>query len=199
MGHLGPPETAFPKLKLRATVMQPIDSVDSGPESQSILEPIESSGHSLDSPCPHCLTDLVRANLFDRWEVGYCEDCLGFLIRSASFQIATHELRARYRGLDDAPQKIDTLQLERRSQCPACLGDFDTHPYYGAGNVVISNCHCCELTWLNSGDLMTIIRAPGKRPDQYSSPLIKPYSPVAPIKSLTMMGFFAKAVRNIFS
>jgi Zn-finger nucleic acid-binding protein len=38
---------------------------------------------------------------------------------------------------------------------------MDTHYYAGGGNVVIDDCSRCELNWLDAGELMSIVRAPG--------------------------------------
>jgi hypothetical protein len=43
-----------------------------------------------------------------------------------------------------------THQLDRRTRCPQCGRDIDTHYYAGGGNVVIDDCSHCELNWLNA-------------------------------------------------
>jgi Zn-finger nucleic acid-binding protein len=39
---------------------------------------------------------------------------------------------------------------------------MDTHPYLGPGHIVIDSCSECGLNWLDSGELMRIVRAPDR-------------------------------------
>ena len=38
---------------------------------------------------------------------------------------------------------------------------MDTHYYGGPGNVIIDACDRCDLNWLDAGELMRIVLAPG--------------------------------------
>ena len=146
----------------------PTDMADS-------VDPIRALGKEVEGECPKCVYPLKLGLIHDRWNVCYCEPCRGFLIESGCLQVAAHELRASYQGQDDTPVPIDPRELDCQRACPACLTRFDTHAYFGFGNIVIDNCHACGLTWLDHGELATIIRAPGKRPSPDSSAIAKPY------------------------
>ena len=37
---------------------------------------------------------------------------------------------------------------------------METHFYNGPGNVIIDDCEHCELNWLDTGELMRVVRAP---------------------------------------
>ena len=91
------------------------------------------------------------------------------------------------------------LSLSARN-CPACLERFETHPYCGPGNVVIDSCRDCELTWLDHGELATIMRAPGQRPSPDSSPVVPtdthiPTDPVAEALTETTKFVIRNALR----
>ena len=55
----------------------------------------------------------------------------------------------------------DGSDLRRKIDCPQCRHRMDTHFYAGPGNVVIDSCENCSLIWLDRGELMHIVRAPG--------------------------------------
>ncbi len=142
----------------------------------SSVDPIVPLGKAVEAHCASCDGGLSMGTLHGRWAVCYCDNCRGFLIESGSLQVIAHDLRAHYVGEDDVPVAIDPQELSRQRSCPACLGKFDTHPYYGPGNVVIDSCPDCELTWLDHGELATIMRAPGARPSPDSSPVVPTYT-----------------------
>ncbi len=145
-------------------------------ELASSVDPIVAVGKTVEAECPQCDVTLQLGLIHNRWNVCYCQNCRGFLIESGVLQVVTHELRASYSGEDDLPVAIDPSELACKRSCPACRGQFDTHPYYGPGNVVIDSCHRCALTWLDHGELATIMRAPGKRPSPDSSPVVPTYT-----------------------
>ena len=143
---------------------------------ENSIEPIKVLGRDVEGACPKCDCTLKMGLIHDRWYVCYCQNCRGFLIESGCMQVAVHELRANYQGPDDTPVAIDPGELKDVRDCPACLQRFDTHAYCGAGNVVIDSCQGCRLTWLDHGELATIVRAPGKRPSVDSSPFVSTYT-----------------------
>ena len=145
---------------------------------ESSVDPIVPAGKSVEGDCPKCNTGLLLGLIHGRWNVCYCHICRGFLLESGALQVIAHFLRANYDGQDDAPVPIDPSELSCQRDCPACLARFDTHPYYGPGNVVIDSCHGCGLTWLDHGELATIMRAPGVRPSPDSSPVVPTYTHV---------------------
>lgn len=144
----------------------------------SSVDPIVSLDGPVEARCPKCDQALTLGVIHDRWKICFCNKCRGYLIESGNLEVMAHHLRATYGGEDDAPSPIDPAELECQRNCPACLGNFDTHPYFGPGNVVIDSCHRCKVTWLDHGELATIMRAPGKRPDPDSCPLVPTYTHV---------------------
>ncbi|NNE00494.1 MAG: zf-TFIIB domain-containing protein [Pirellulaceae bacterium] len=163
------------------------------------VEPIAPLGQSVDAVCPKCHVSLETGMIFDRWEVCFCNNCRGVLIQSDCVQVVTHELRAAYKGLDDPPRTICQDELNCRRNCPACAKPLDTHAYYGAGNVVIDSCCHCALTWLDHGELNTMIRAPGSRPDRDSSPIVTAYKPAATIRPVTMLEYIAEVLCKVIA
>ena len=110
--------------------------------------------------CPVCGVSLVHAAL-DACRIMYCTQCRGTLIKMGVFLELIQDLRARREGVapTDAP---DPKDLQRRIICPQCHQPMDTHFYGGPGNVIIDSCDRCELNWLDAGELMRIVLAPGR-------------------------------------
>ncbi len=142
----------------------------------SSVDPIVAVGRTVVAECPRCELTLKLGVIHDRWNVCYCENCRGFLIESGTLQVIAHELRANYSSQDDVPVAIDPSELMCARSCPACGERFETHTYCGPGNVVVDSCYDCGLTWLDHGELATIMRAPGKRPSPDSSPVVPTYT-----------------------
>jgi Zn-finger nucleic acid-binding protein len=113
--------------------------------------------------CPVCRDqDLAVANVADT-QAACCGGCRGLLIDSVSLGAIIQSLRATYRGSDDRPHPLNAGELNGRLMCPVCRNAMYTHPYHGPGNVVINSCSGCQLTWLDDGELASIIQAPGRR------------------------------------
>ena len=123
--------------------------------------------------CPACATPLVHASI-DRHRIQYCTKCRGAMLSMEVFTYVVQDMRAQRDGAAELVHPPDPRELRRRLNCPQCKHPMDTHYYAGGGNVVIDDCSRCGLVWLDSGELMTIIRAP-----DYSSefdPLVRnPY------------------------
>ena len=73
---------------------------------------------------------------------------------------AVEELRSRHTQSEYAGQQPDWHDLDRRTNCPNCRLQMDTHPYCGPGNVIIDTCEHCAVNWLDYGELQRIVRAP---------------------------------------
>jgi Zn-finger nucleic acid-binding protein len=97
---------------------------------------------------------------FARERIRYCTKCRGMLIAMDKFLTVIAELRAQRKGAV-SPHAPDPRELRRRIDCPQCHQRMDTHFYGGPGNVVIDDCERCSLNWLDHGELMTIVNAPG--------------------------------------
>lgn len=130
---------------------------------------IQPDGSPIDIDCPNCDGNMQIGTIHERWKVCFCNQCRGFLVDNGILQVMAHDLRMEYRGPDDNPQPIDPAELNEHRVCPACEVVMDTHPYYGKGNIVINTCAPCGVTWMDHGELSTIIRAPGPRPAAGSS------------------------------
>jgi Zn-finger nucleic acid-binding protein len=109
--------------------------------------------------CPVCSIPLVNAAMAQH-RILYCGQCHGALITMGVFPSLIAELRARRRGGEIVPKPPDGRELQRHIRCPQCHHDMDTHYYGGPGNIVIDDCSRCDLDWLDSGELRTIVRAP---------------------------------------
>ena len=127
------------------------------------LESIQSTGTETDFTCPKCVTTQLEVGTIAGTQVAFCGICRGYVIDSGSFGFLATSLRQGYTGPDDKPVLIDQAALNEKVNCPACQTNMHAHPYYGPGNSVINSCSTCQLTWLDHGELSTIIRAPGTR------------------------------------
>lgn len=126
-------------------------------------EAIEPAGRTVEFMCPNCEAPLQVGKLLGQANVCYCERCRGFVIDNQSLAKLIEEARASYRGADEIPTPMNAAELDIKRRCPACWQSMDTHPYYGAGNSVMDTCAACQLAWLDHGELIKIIRAPGVR------------------------------------
>lgn len=117
-------------------------------------------GESSPLECPLCTTSaLMHASVGDH-RILYCTRCRGMLIPMDEFVEIIQDLRSRRTAAVEAVQQPDWREMERRILCPQCHQTMDTHPYGGAGNVVMEDCENCSLNWLDYGELDKIVRAP---------------------------------------
>jgi Zn-finger nucleic acid-binding protein len=116
--------------------------------------------------CPVCNIPLVDAAIA-KIRILYCTKCRGMLIPMQVFQTLIDELQAVQGGTVAQPA-ADSGDLLRKIECPQCHHHMDTHFYAGPGNVVIDSCEQCSLTWLDRGELMHIVHAPGMRTEATS-------------------------------
>lgn len=112
--------------------------------------------------CPAC-GQRMNAALMDDVSAEHCSGCRGVLLESELFAKVIANRRREFDGVDDLPTPIDSLQLEIRRDCPACHKRMETHPYYGPGNAVIDFCGRCRLIWLDAGEPVALVKAPGRR------------------------------------
>lgn len=135
-------------------------TVDSSPKTVCL---IDGTGKTTDFCCPRCENQPLEVGNIYKYQVCFCPQCLGFVIDSPTFGMMVNVLRAAYNGPEDKPVPIDPNQLHINVNCPTCLEEMATHPYYGPGNVVLDSCPGCVLSWLDNDELTAIMRAPGHR------------------------------------
>ena len=111
--------------------------------------------------CPVCAIPLVHAAAGGE-RILYCNRCHGMLIGMDMFTQIVQDLRSRRASAANAAHQPDWKDLNRKIQCPQCHQTMDTHPYGGAGNVIIDDCETCSLNWLDYGELDRIVRAPDR-------------------------------------
>jgi Zn-finger nucleic acid-binding protein len=111
--------------------------------------------------CPLCGEPLNRARLDERHPVLQCERCEGLLIDRERFSETLERRRGWAGSQPDPVRPLDRSELKRRLKCPRCRTPMSTHPYYGAGNVVIDTCDRCNLIWLDRGEMGRLVNAPG--------------------------------------
>lgn len=118
----------------------------------------------LDEPaeesCPICAIPLRHA-ILARERIRYCTQCRGMLIPMNTFVVLIEELKAGSPG-PAPPRAPDARELDRHIDCPRCHQRMDTHYYAGPGNIVLDDCSRCLLNWLDHGELMRIVQAPGR-------------------------------------
>jgi Zn-finger nucleic acid-binding protein len=123
---------------------------------------IQILGESVDAPsCPVCKARMGAALLDSVHPVHFCTTCRGLLLPRATFAGVVNKRRAWATGPPAEPVPLDPRLLERHLLCPRCNRPFETHPYFGPGNVVIDNCPPCDLVWLDFGEIRQIVEAPG--------------------------------------
>ena len=112
--------------------------------------------------CPRCVAALSIASV-EGQRILYCERCQGMLVPMAFFVELVQDIRAKS-GVESATlPPFDPRDLDRRTDCPQCGQQMDTHPYGGGGNVVIGGCEQCAVNWLDCGALGRIARAHDRR------------------------------------
>lgn len=126
------------------------------------LESLEFSDREAGVDCPNCQQSLSIATMDDT-KIAACRSCKGMLFQMDVLAFFVRSKRAEYKLDDVTPEPLNSNDLEIKRNCPACWQSFDTHPYYGPGNVVIDSCRNCQLIWLDQGEFSTIIKAPGQR------------------------------------
>lgn len=140
--------------------------------TSGLAEPatVQCTGKQTDFQCPKCLDQALQVGMILNTQVATCVNCRGFVVDSNSFGHLAIALRQQYQGPEDTPVMVDQHALSEVANCPACLNPMHSHPYHGPGNAVINSCIGCQLTWLDHGELGTIIRAPGQRYSGTSAP-----------------------------
>lgn len=123
------------------------------------IDGVRITDNSTKFDCPVCSKPLVEARI-NGSEVLSCEKCRGILINTASFVKNIELLRSRSTKPPVIPPPLNREQFERQIMYPQCNEKMDTHPYGGPGNIVIDNCVCCKVNWLDYSELNKIIRAP---------------------------------------
>jgi Zn-finger nucleic acid-binding protein len=115
-------------------------------------------------PCPVCQIPLVHAGI-SGYRIQYCARCRGMLISMGTFPFMIQSLRSNREMDATVPPPPDWNGLKRHIRCPKCGYEMDTHPYGGAGNVIIDDCERCALDWLDYGELRRIVTAPDRHYD----------------------------------
>ena len=130
------------------------------PPRQDVIKPL---GNKTSFLCPSCDQVQLETGLIQRTEVAYCCQCNGFVIDRASLGDLVELLRSRYSDIEDQPAPYDASELDRKDACPACSGTMEAFVYCGPGNVVLTSCDTCQLSWFRDKQLDRIVRAPGQR------------------------------------
>jgi Zn-finger nucleic acid-binding protein len=118
------------------------------------------TGTASSQSCPICKIPLLNAAIATHG-IFYCTACRGMLIPMNQFQVLIDELHgAQQETVIQTP--ADSKDLRRAIQCPLCHRRMDTHYYGGPGNVVTDSCDLCSLNWLDHGELLRIVHAPGE-------------------------------------
>ena len=133
------------------------------PSKTNGLDTVQLSAKETGFLCPKCPDESLKVGTILSTQVACCGNCRGFVVDSGSFGFLAMALRESYKGPEDKPLMVDQNALAERTNCPACYQPMHAHPYHGPGNSVINSCVSCQLTWLDHGELGTIIRAPGQR------------------------------------
>ena len=134
----------------------------SSDESSDKADRVNPLGDVAPSKCPKCAHPMELAQA-EEFLIIICQACEGLLIQSEVLALLVAQRRSKYKGPDSIPSPLDRRDLERRIACPGCGTVMDVHPYHGPGNAVIDSCSKCRLTFLDSGELSKIEKAPGQR------------------------------------
>lgn len=118
-------------------------------------------GETASLACPVCKVLLERAALAGR-RILYCTRCQGILVAMTDFVAVLEELRSQRPGHGRIQPAADPKGLQRHIDCPQCHQRMDTHFYEGPGNIIIDDCSRCSVNWLDKGELMKVVRAPGQ-------------------------------------
>jgi Zn-finger nucleic acid-binding protein len=130
------------------------------PVQEKDEEGVHITGEASNQSCPICKIPLSNAAIA-AYSIFYCTTCRGMLIPMNEFQALVDELHgAQQEAVIQTP--ADSKDLRRAVQCPHCHKRMDTHYYGGPGNVVMDSCDACSVNWLDRGELMRIVHAPGE-------------------------------------
>jgi hypothetical protein len=83
--------------------------------------------------CPGCVVPLVHAALevvhanLEGWRMLYCGKCRGMLVSADIFVELILDLHAHSDGSGAIPRAPDPKDLLRRTSCPKCHRQMDTH------------------------------------------------------------------------
>ena len=124
---------------------------------------IEPSGKTSTLFCQTCDESALEIGRIYKTNVCFCNSCGGFAIDRPLLGDLVEYLRSRYEGSDSTPVPFDPQLLQASMNCLACKGSMETMLFSGPGNVVISTCETCRVSWIKKGDLDQIVRAPGQR------------------------------------
>jgi Zn-finger nucleic acid-binding protein len=114
-----------------------------------------------DLKCPTCHEPLTKAKI-EFYPAYHCDKCRGILMNRYMFGEMVKYVRARAKGPADRPHPLNRGELKRQIACPSCGQPMETHPYYGPGNIAIDTCGPCDLIWLDYGELIKVVNAPGR-------------------------------------
>jgi Zn-finger nucleic acid-binding protein len=118
--------------------------------------------HFGEHDCPAC-GQRLNAALMDESPVEHCPACRGVLLTGELFAHIVESRRREYQGADERPVPVDPAQLEIRRDCPGCRQRMETHRDYGPGNTVLDSCFRCDFIWLDAGEPVALVKAPGLR------------------------------------
>jgi len=117
-------------------------------------------GETSPMACPACAVPMFQAALSGH-RITYCQQCRGMLVPMSDFLDIVEELHTQHPGHGRVQPPPDRKELDRRFACPNCHRPMDTHFYEGPGNIIIEDCSACGLNWLDAGELLRVVRAPG--------------------------------------
>ena len=137
-------------------------SVQGLPTTGATIDRVIPLGQATDCACPRCDELLVQAAI-DGLKAQNCPSCHGILIDGETFGMLVQRRRAKFRGPEAQPVRLDAAQLAVQVDCPSCELAMEVHPYYGPGNIVIDSCRRCRLVWLDRGEVSRVEAASGRR------------------------------------
>jgi Zn-finger nucleic acid-binding protein len=112
--------------------------------------------------CPLCQIPLNLMVIDDFFQGYHCSNCRGMMFNRTTFRDTIDTKRSRAKSPPDPFNTFNPEELDRVINCPVCQSQMEAYQYLGPGNIVIDTCHQDDLIWLDYGELMKVVNAPGR-------------------------------------
>jgi Zn-finger nucleic acid-binding protein len=123
----------------------------------------------LSNACPKCNQPLEPTQV-DNYQMRLCRACQGVLLAHADLSAI---LESSWRAVTpEAAEKVEfraseAPEIEPKFRCPDCGNPMEKYGYMGMTAITIDRCDRCEIVWLDSHELESMVVALAR--DNYRS------------------------------
>ena len=112
--------------------------------------------------CPLCKITLNMIVIDDYYRGYQCSNCKGLMFNRTTFRETIDNRRSKTKAPPEPVNTFNPAELNREIYCPVCEKLMGTYQYLGPGNIVIDTCQEDDLIWLDFGELIKVVNAPGR-------------------------------------